>query len=489
MQPEIIEHRARLRRIARQAMVEHDLEPDFPPAALAELARLASPPPRPDLLRDLRDRLWCSIDNDDSRDLDQLTVSETLAAGVVKVYVAVADVDALVRKDSPIDAHAHQNTTSVYTAAEIFPMLPERLSTDLTSLNAGEDRPAIIVEMAVKEDGAVGDSAVYPAVVRNKAKLAYNAVAAWLDGSGPMPDPMAVVPGMDQQIRMQDQVAHHLDEFRRQQGALDLETIETRPVFDGDTLRDLAPDERNRAKEIIENFMVAANGVTARFLDARGFPSLRRVVRTPKRWDRIVELARQLGESLPPEPDARALQQFLVKRRAADPIRFPDLSLSVIKLLGAGEYILERAGEGGPGHFGLAVADYTHSTAPNRRYPDLITQRLLKAAFENGPRPYGDEELSSLATYCTRKEDDANKVERLVGKAAAALLLEGRVGERFDGLVTGASSKGTWVRIFHPPIEGRVVRGFEGLDVGDRVRVRLVETDPERGFIDFVTSR
>jgi exoribonuclease-2 len=294
---------------------------------------------------------------------------------------------------------------------------------------------------------------------------------------------------MDQQIRTQDRVARQLDEFRRQQGALDLQTIEARPVFDGDTLRDLAADEDNRAKEIIENFMVAANGVTARFLDERGFPSLRRVVRSPKRWDRIVELARQLGEAVPPEPDPRALQRFLVKRRAADPLRFPDLSLSVIKLLGSGEYALEHPGEEGPGHFGLAVADYAHSTAPNRRYPDLITQRLLKAALGDGPPPYADQELSSLAAHCTRKEDDANKVERMVRKAAAALLLEHRVGERFDGLITGASSKGTWVRIFHPPIEGRVVRGFEGADVGDRVRVRLVDTDADRGFIDFVISR
>ena len=489
MQPETIEHRARLCRIARHAMVEYDLEPDFPPAALAELARLAKATPKAASARDLRHLPWCSIDNDDSRDLDQLTVSENLAGGATKILVAIADVDALVRKDSPIDGHARQNTTSVYTAAEIFPMLPERLSTDLTSLNVDEDRPAIIVEMAVTSDGAVVGSEVYRALVRNKAKLAYNAVAAWLDGAGAMPKAMSAVPGMDQQIRTQDRIAHQLDEFRRQQGALDLQTIEARPVFDGDTLRDLAADEDNRAKEIIENFMVAANGVTARFLDERGFPSLRRVVRSPKRWDRIVELARQLGEAVPPEPDPRALQRFLVKRRAADPLRFPDLSLSVIKLLGSGEYALEHPGEEGPGHFGLAVADYAHSTAPNRRYPDLITQRLLKAALGDGPPPYADQELSSLAAHCTRKEDDANKVERMVRKAAAALLLEHRVGERFDGLITGASSKGTWVRIFHPPIEGRVVRGFEGADVGDRVRVRLVDTDADRGFIDFVISR
>jgi VacB/RNase II family 3'-5' exoribonuclease len=489
MQPETVEHRARLCRIARQAMVEYDLEPDFPPAALAELTRLASPAPKATSMRDLRDLPWCSIDNDDSRDLDQLTVSEKLASDATKIYVAIADVDALVRKDSPIDAHARQNTTSVYTAAEIFPMLPDRLSTDLTSLNANEDRPAIIVEMAVTSDGAVADSQVYRALVHNKAKLAYNAVAAWLDGAGVMPEAMAAVPGIDEQIRTQDRVARQLDEFRRQQGALSLQTIEARAVFDGDTLRDLAADEENRAKEIIENFMVAANGVTARFLDARGFASLRRVVRSPKRWDRIVELARQLGEVLPPEPDPRALQRFLAKRRAADPLRFPDLSLSVIKLLGAGEYALEHPGKEGPGHFGLAVADYAHSTAPNRRYPDLVTQRLLKAALEDGLSPYDDQELSSLATHCTRKEDDANKVERMVGKAAAALLLEHRVGERFDGLVTGASGKGTWVRIFHPPVEGRVVRGFEGVDVGDRIRVRLVGTDADRGFIDFVIAR
>ena len=469
-------------------MIEHDLDPDFPQAALAELANLDDRLPADTHRRDLRDLLWVSIDNDDSLDLDQLSVAQPQANGTVTILVAVADVDALVRRQTALDGHASHNTTSVYTAAQNFPMLPDRLSTGLTSLNAGEDRSAIVIEMTVAPDGTLRSEDVYAGLVQNHAKLAYNAVAAWLDGSGPIPPAVARVPGMEEQIRIQDRVAQQLGTTRHEQGALDLEAIESQAVFDGDTLRDLAPERKNRARELIENFMVFANGVTARFLDARHVPSIRRVVRSPKRWDRIVDVAQGLGTTLPDAPDPKALQRFLTARRAADPIHFPDLSLTVIKLIGSGEYAVERPGENAPGHFGLAVHDYMHSTAPNRRFPDLMTQRLIKATLAAAATPYPVEELEILATRCTAKEDDANKVTRMVHKAAAALLLAGRVGAEFDGVVTGASEKGTWVRIFAPPVEGRLIKGFESVDVGDRIRVRLIATNPERGYIDFARN-
>lgn len=482
-------HRADLQAIARQAMLDRGLLPDFSPAALAEAARAtAAAADGGPAVRDLRGPLWASIDNDDSRDLDQLTVAEALAGGAVKVLVAIADVDAVARAGSAIDAHARHNTTSVYTAAEIFPMLPERLSTDLTSLAEGEDRLAVVVEMVVDETGGAARPDLYRAMVRNHAKLAYNGVAAWLEGAGPAPARLAAVPGVDAQIRLQDRVAQRLKDRRHHRGALSLETIEARPVFDGDALADLEVEEHNRAKALIEDFMIAANGVTAKYLEARGLPSLRRVLRSPERWERIVELAAGLGGRLPPEPDAAALEAFLARRKQADPLRFPDLSLSVVKLMGRGEYVAELPGQTAPGHFGLAVHDYTHSTAPNRRYPDLITQRLLKAALAGRPAPYGNAELQELARHCTEAEDEANKVERQVGKSAAALLLAPRIGQRFDAIVTGASAKGTWVRILGPPVEGKLVRGLEGLDVGDRVRVELVSTNVERGYIDFARA-
>jgi VacB/RNase II family 3'-5' exoribonuclease len=407
----------------------------------------------------------------------------------VKILVAIADVDATVKKGSAIDGHAETNTTSVYTAAEIFPMLPERLSTDLTSLAQDNERLAIVVEMVVGDDAAVTASHIYAAVVVNHAKLAYASVAAWLDGTGPAPQQLVAVRGLDDQLRIQDRVAQALKRVRHQRGALRLETLEARAVYEDGVLTDLRPDEKNRAKELIEDFMIATNTVTARFLAARGFASLRRVLRSPERWDRIVALAAQLGERLPATPSAPALDAFLVKRRDADPVRFPDVSLAVVKLLGSGEYVLERPGQPAEGHFGLAVTDYTHSTAPNRRFPDLIAQRLLKAALARQRSPYADDELTALAQHCTLQEDNAAKVERHVRKSAAALLLASRIGERFDAIVTGASDKGTWVRISHPTVEGRVVEGFEGLDVGDSVRVDLVGTNAARGYIDFARSR
>jgi exoribonuclease-2 len=432
---------------------------------------------------------WSSIDNDDSRDLDQLSAAERLPGGAVRLLVAIADVDAFVGDGSATDGHARTNTTSIYTAGGVFPMLPERLSYGLTSLNEDGERLAVVIEMVVEPPGAVSSSSVSRALVRNHARLTYDAVAAWLEGEGPMPERVRTTPGMEEQLRMQDEAAQALKAVRLAEGSLVLQSSESRPVFDGEKLVDLAPQEPNRAKELIENLMVAANGATARFLEEKGLPSLRRVVREPARWARIVAVAAEHGEALPAEPDSRALALFLAKRRTADPLRFPDLSLVIVKLMGAGAYVVERPGEDAPGHFGLAVKDYTHSTAPNRRYPDLITQRLLKAAVAGAPAPYTADALDELARHCTEKENDANKVERHLRKSAAALLLSTRVGDRFDGVVTGASEKGTWVRLFSPPVEGRVERGQAGLDVGDRVTVTLLSTDVERGFIDFARAR
>jgi exoribonuclease-2 len=478
-----------LKSIARRAMLEHGLEPDFPAAANAQLQSITAPAmDHGPQVRDLRSLLWCSIDNDDSRDLDQLSVAVPLAAGAVRILVAIADVDARIARGSPIDEHARRNTTSVYTAAQIFPMLPERLSTDLTSLAAGQERLSVVIDMTIVPDGSVTASDIYRAVVVNRAKLAYNSVAAWLDGKGPAPPAMAAVAGMDQQLRVQDGVAQVLKRVRRAAGALALTTLEAQAVYEGAALIDLKPDEDNRAKELIEFFMIAANGVVAQFLEGHRSSTLRRVLRKPERWGRIVELARGLGETLPADPDARALSAFLLERQQAAPAQFPDLSLSVVKLLGAGEYVLKQPGQPAEGHFGLAVDDYTHSTAPNRRYPDVITQRLLKAALAGQAAPYGDDELRTLGAHCTEQEGNAAKVERQVRKSAAALLLQGRIGQTFDALVTGASEKGTWVRISQPLAEGRVVQGFQGLDVGDQIRVRLLRADVQRGFIDFAHS-
>lgn len=475
-----------LKSIARRAMIERGLLPDFSAAAMAELARIQTvAADQHSNLRDLTGLLWASIDNDDSRDLDQLTVAEPCPDRSVKILVAIADVDGSVMKDSALDAHAKHNTTSVYTAGDIFPMLPEKLSTDLTSLNEEQDRLAIVTEMVVAEDGTVISSTHFRALVRNHAKLAYNSVAAWLMGTAPAPERIKAVSGLDEQLRLQDRVAQRLKARRHQCGALSLETIEPRAVFDGDVLTDLRVEQKNRAKELIEDFMIAANRATASYLKENGVPSFRRILRSPERWQRIIEVAARWGDQLPPEPDASALEAFLVKRRQADPLRFPDLSLAIVKLIGRGEYVLDQSKDGAPEHFGLAVKGYTHSTAPNRRFPDLITQRLMKAALADAPTPYHPEELKYLAGHCTEKEDDAEKVERQLRKSAAALLLESQIGRRFDAIVTGASDQGTWVRLLSPPVEGKVVTGVSGLDVGDTVRVELLSTNVERGYIDF----
>jgi exoribonuclease-2 len=473
-------------------MLEQGLLPDFSASALAESGRMKSPTMRQgapagteQTVRDMRELLWASIDNDDSRDLDQLTFAEAMPGDKVKMLVAIADVDAVIKNDSAIDQHAHHNTTSVYTAAEIFPMLPEEISTNITSLNLNEERLSLVIEMVITADGSLQDSDIYHAWVRNHAKLAYNSLAAWLEGHGVIPEAVTAVTGLDENLRLQDKVTQRMKNLRHVHGALTLETIEAKPVFDGDQIRALEIEEKNRAKEIIEDVMIAANGVTARYLSARKFPSIRRVVRSPKRWERIASIANEHGSKLPDKPDSKALEEFLIKEKANDPLRFPDLSLTVIKLLGNGEYIAELPDGNAPGHFGLAVKDYAHSTAPNRRYPDLLTQRLLKAALADQPVPYKIDELDDLATHCTEAEDAATKVERQVEKSAAALLLESRIGEQFDSIVTGASEKGTWVRLLSLPVEGKLVQGFEGMDVGDRMRVQLIDTNVERGYIDF----
>lgn len=477
---------AELARLATQAMIDRGLEPEFPPKALRQAEEADAPANESDSdIRDLRNLLWCSIDNDDSRDLDQLQVVEPLPDGSIRVYVAVADVDALIKRGSPVDDHAVHNTTSVYTPAHIFPMLPERFSTDLTSLNPDTDRQAIVAAYTVDGRGGLSEEEVFRARVHNHAKLAYPSVGAWLIGEGLMPPAMAAVPGLADQLRIQDEAAQRLRERRQEEGALELQTIELKTIFQDGRVTDLEDAPKNRAQGLIEDFMVTANGVTTRFLTRHHFPTFRRVVMTPERWDRIEALARTYGDRLPDDPDSGALNKFLIRRHKADPLRFPDLSLTIIKMLGSGEYRAQVAGAHGFGHFGLAVPDYSHSTAPNRRYPDLITHRLLKAALAGERPPYTDAELTGLAQHCTDQEDMAKKVERQVRKSAAALLLRSHIGQTFDGLVTGASKKGTWVRTFHPPVEGRIVHGDQDLDVGDRVHIRLVEVNVEKGFIDF----
>ncbi|HEY2434865.1 MAG TPA: RNB domain-containing ribonuclease [Vicinamibacterales bacterium] len=474
-----------LETIARGAMLANGFEPDFSPAALAQAANGAvheegAP------VKDLRGLPWSSIDNDDSRDLDQIEVCLT-DGGRTRVLVGIADVDAVVTKDSPVDQHAQRNTTSVYTPAVIFPMLPTTLSTDRTSLNEAQDRHAIVIDMTVTAEGTVSGAEVYRALVRNQAQLAYSAVAAWLDNTGPAPKALSNMSGLDAQLRLQDGVAQRLQRERDECGALDFDRTELKPIVDDNGVRELATETPNRAKLLIENFMVASNGAVARFLSAHGLASIRRVVREPERWPRIVDLAKQHGTTLPAAPDAVALQQFLKAERQKAPDAFADLSLAIIKLLGRGEYVAAMPNQDSL-HFALAAHGYSHSTAPNRRYPDVLTQRLIKATLAGTPTPYTLAQLTALATHCTDQEDAANKVERLTKKAAAALWLGDRIGQEFDSIVTGAGPKGTWVRLAGMPVEGRLDRGAEGLDVGDRTRVRLVSTDPARGYIDFVRA-
>jgi exoribonuclease II len=474
--------------IAHQTMIDAGFLPDVPPSVSNELrsieARISLP--SESAAKDLRALLWSSIDNSTSRDLDQVEYAESLPNGDIRLMVGIADVDVLVQKGSAIDDYAARNGTSVYTGVKTFSMLPEELSTDMTSLVDGADRSSIVMEMVVDKDGAVKSTDVYQATLHNHAKLSYESVGAWLDKNGQVPKAVASAPGMEAQVRLQLDAAQRLREVRKQNGALELETIESVAVLNNaGQVTDLAVTERNSARDLIENFMIAANVAMAQFLEAKGTVSLRRVVRTPEHWDRIVEIARGLGEKLPAEPDSRSLAEFLERRKSADPLHFPDLSLSIVKLLGPGEYTVQKKDAPGDGHFGLAVRDYTHSTAPNRRYADLVTQRLAKAVLRQATSPYSETEMNEIAAHCTEREDAARKVERKMRKVAAAAFLKPRIGEEFSAIVTGVTPRGTFARVLNPPVDGRIMRGEEGLHVGDKVRVKLVSTNPQLGFIDF----
>ncbi|MEK6281237.1 MAG: RNB domain-containing ribonuclease [Acidobacteriota bacterium] len=516
--------------IADQAMIDNGFDPRFPPAVKKQVNSIVSKSSHtfvdPSAL-DLRELLWSSIDDGKTRDLDQVEYAEKLPNGDVRLRIGIADVDAFVEKQSAIDKHAGRNCTSVYAGVKTFPMLPEELSTDLTSLRQDEDRFAVVTEMTISADGSVKSSNFYPAIIRNQAKLSYEEIGAWLEGKSGPPKMLKSVPGLEAQIRLQAEIAERLAESRRKLGAIDLETIQSVPVTDkhGKVI-ELRVIEPNSARELIASFMIAANVEMAEFLESKGGPSLRRVVRKPKYWDRIVEIAEELGEKLPATPDSRALAGFLERRKKADPLHFPDLSLAVVKALGPGEYTVQVPGKKSEGHFGLAVQDYTHSTAPNRRYADLITQRLVKAALKNdltgiksgrvsSPKksankrvrpavyakdsfgnnkpnqllPYTLEELRQIAERCTERDHAARKVERKMRKVAAAVLLRDQIGQVFEAIVTGVSEKGTFARVLKPPVDGRIMRGERGLRVGEKIRVRLLSTDPENGFIDFARAK
>jgi len=465
---------------ARQEMIDHGFSPDFPPEVAQQLATIhAEPDPS---LRDLTGLLWSSIDNDDSRDLDQVEWAERTADGI-RVLVGVADVDSAVHKSTPIDCYAQSESTTVYAGIRTFPMLPERLSTDLTSLSENAERAAVVIEMIVGADGAFSQPSVYRARVKNRAQLTYNAVGPWLEGSAAPPPKVAASADLQAQLKLQDQAALALRAARDRLGALSFDRVEAQPLVVQGRVADIQARRQNRASQLIEDFMIAANEVMAQTLRKAGVSSIRRVVKAPERWPRIVELAARYGDTLPPEPDSGALNAFLVRRKQADPVHYPDISLAVLKLMGPGEYVLMRAGGEEQGHFALAAHDYTHSTAPNRRFADLVTERLLKSLAAQPP--YADSELEAIARNCTLKEDAARKVERAMNKRLAAVALQPRVGQSFSGVVTGVTPKGVFVRVLDPPVEGRLMRGEHGVDVGDRLSVTLLSVDPQRGFIDF----
>jgi exoribonuclease II len=477
-------------KIARETMIEEGFKPDIPEAVDREVHLLdqqtilqsASP-------RDLRDLLWSSIDNVTSLDLDQVEYAEKQHDNSIRVLIGIADVAAFVPKGSATDFYSLENTTSVYTGVKTFPMLPEELSTNKTSLLQGQDRLAIVIEIVVGPGGIVETRDVFEALVHNHSKLSYEIIGRWLDRDGDIPQEVSAVDELASQIRLQLEVSKRLNEVRKQNGTLRLETNQASPVLDDhERIVDLAIDERNSARDIIESFMVTANSAMAEFLERKGITGLRRVVRSPDNWPRIVEIARELNETLPLDPDPRALSNFLERRRKVDPDHFPDLSLAVVKLLGPGDYVVHVPGQEGEGHFGLAVHRYTHSTAPNRRYADLITQRLLKACIAERSSDYNEEELSSIAEHCNERESAARKVERKMRKVVAALFMDDRVGEKFEAIVTGVTIKGTFARIVRPPVDGKVVKGLDGLKVGQKIRVKLLSTDPENGFIDFAAS-
>ncbi|MDB4905362.1 MAG: ribonuclease [Gemmatimonadetes bacterium] len=468
---------------ARRAAIDNGFEPDPDPAALAEAARATLDTSPRAGIRDTRDLPWSSIDNRETRDLDQLEWAEELPDGGIRLWIAIADVEAAVPRGSALDLHAATNSTSVYTGIAIFPMLPEKLSTDLTSLVADADRLAVVVETIVAKDGSVSHGDIFRAVVRNRAKMAYEDVGAWLEGHAPIPGAAASAE-MTRQLTLQGEAAKRLKEQRLRNGALEFDTIEATPVTRDGRVVDLTITHKNKARDVIEDFMIASNIGIATYLEAQGRSGIRRVVREPKRWNRIVELAARFDYALPADPNSLALAGFLASRRSASPESFTDLSTSVVKLLGPGEYALDRPGRDPGGHFGLAAHDYTHATAPNRRYADLVTQRLVKAALAGEPAPYDDAALEAIAAHCTEREDAARKVERSTRKTAAASLLHDRVGQRFEGIVTGVTKGGTFARLLSPPAEGRVLRGESGLDVGDHVTLELLGTSVEKGFID-----
>ncbi|HET7100918.1 MAG TPA: RNB domain-containing ribonuclease [Terriglobia bacterium] len=472
---------------ARATMIEYGFQPDFPEGTEAQLDAIEAQPDASAVpgARDLRHLLWSSIDNDTSKDLDQVEWAEQLPDGRIRVLIGVADVDARVSKGTVIDGHASSQTTSVYTGVKVFPMLPVQLSEGITSLNEDVDRAAVVIEFCLDGCGGASEGKAYRALVRNRAQLAYDSVGAWLAGTAPAPEKVAASSDLEAQLRLQDAAAQRMLDCRFQHGALDLETIETHPVMLADEAVEIAQRQKSRATTLIEEFMVAANGIMARTFEDAGLASIRRVVRTPKRWERIVEMARNLGATLPANPDSKALNDFLLEQKKKDPDHFPDLSLAVIKLMGPGEYVLVKPDEIAPGHFGLAVQDYTHSTAPNRRFPDVVTQRVLKAWLTGGPQPYSESDLNAIALRCTQMEDASRKVERKMQKRIAAVVLHPRIGQSFRAIVTGVNHYGTFVRTLDPHVEGMLVQGARGLDVGDRVTVRLLNTDPERGFIDF----
>lgn len=488
---DISRHQIDLQAAAKQVMLENGFEPELSPQAQQQLNEVLAHPPRvvPGAdLRDLRSLLWSSIDNDTSRDLDQIEVAEKLPNGEAKVMVGIADVDAFVQKATPIDQHAAKETTTVYTGVRNFSMLPEPLSTGATSLLEAGDRISVVIEFVVAADGTIHSGSWYRALVRNKAQLAYNAVGPWLENKGPAPGKVAASAELQSQLTFQNEIAQRLRKQRYQHGALNIETIETRAVVLNEQIVDIARQEKNEATELIEEFMIASNEIVARALQERKVSSIRRVVKTPERWPRIVELAAQHGETLPAQPDSKALNDFLIKRKAADPDHFTDVSLTVIKLMGPGEYVLERPGDPEQGHFGLAVQDYTHSTAPNRRFADLVTQRLIKAVLANQPAPYSDADLAAIAQNCTLKENAARKVERAMTKRIAAVAMSSRIGELFDAIVTGVTPKGTFVRIAKPVVEGLLAQGQQGVDVGDKLRVKLIRADAQNGYIDFARA-
>lgn len=472
---------------AHACMIEHGFQPEFPAGSDTELAAIQAHPELPAApgAQDLRSLLWSSIDNDTSRDLDQIEWAEQLPDGRIRLLIGVADVDARVPQGAVLDSHARSETTSVYTGVKVFPMLPAVLSEGITSLNEDQDRVALVIEYSIDSAGTASDGKAYRALVRNRAQLAYNSVGAWLEGTGPAPAKVAASAGLAAQLKLQDAAAQRMVGGRFQHGALDLETIETRPILQAGEAVDIVRQSKNRATSLIEEFMVAANGVIARTFQDALIPSIRRIVRTPKRWDRIVELAHGLGATLPEVPDSKALNDFLLAQKQRDPDHFPDLSLAVVKLMGPGEYVLVKPNDPSPGHFGLAVQDYTHSTAPNRRFPDVVTQRILKAWLAAAPQPYSEGDLNAIAVHCTLMEDSARKVEREMQKRIAAVVLHPRIGQSFPAIVTGVNHYGTFVRTLDPHVEGMLVRGPKGLDVGDKLTVKLISTDPQRGFIDF----